>query len=545
MSLDGAKWVLQEYSSGIRRLSLFDVGVSWLNRNGGPISGKHSHAVGCKVVYEQGLQRFIYQNGICHEGDPSNMARVYEHTKSFTDKDPLLAAARDSMVYGSIAKTHFPSFLQAMAQGCRWDHNGAVMQVPPGGSMPDPKELAEHIRHGIFYHVLRWEAVRDHPEKVAPLMRASNLDQELALCEDEVSLLRQLSGQVHCPPPVKPGQSLWDVIKTKAMAEAGGAWVEDDVCALYNCALTLSPAAVQTLVDCHFQWVNPNVLRATAAFFGDVAEFEAEWMNSRLALLVRQYMCDPKAKEVERVGRHSISVAVKPGHLKALQEDSAKPVLTAVESFLVSFGKIYDRSLFPEVRLIEYMRAQHSLLARCGSVLRDKKDCQDGTVLGKAETEFREMLGKFLHSTIMPDPILRQALGQRSDETCAASFSASTSKPLQLSAPLCVSEGAFQADPAYTLAQQRFVIGCRAVLQSTVSKLHKDAAGTMTGIDKKSGALAFGQRHRQQGHQRVGYANREFNASECGESRAERAGPEEGQDREWCTALDRLGFLGR
>jgi hypothetical protein len=215
-------------------------------------------------------------------------------------------------------------------------------------------------------------------------------------------------------------------------------------------------------------------------------------MNCRLALLVRQYMCDPKAKEIERVGRHSISVAVKPGHLKALREDSAKPVLIALESFLVSFGKIYDRSLFPGVPLIEYMRAQHSLLARCGGVLRDKKDCQDGTVLGKAEAKFREMIGKFLHSTIMPDPILRQALGQRSAETSAASSSASTSKPLQLSAPLCVSEGAFQADPAYTLAQQGFVIGCRVVLQSTVSKLRKDAAGTMTGSTRRVVFMCFG-----------------------------------------------------
>ena len=167
-----------------------------------------------------------------------------------TEKDSLLAPPRQSMTHGSVGKSHVTNWMQSMDAGQRWDHNGTKMQVPQ-----DDKHMHEYMAHGMYWMVIKWEAVEKFPEKIAVLMKSLNADQHFAMTEHAPGMLKQLSGMTRSPLQLQPGQSMWAAIRGKVLDAPGAAgWSEDDLLCLYNAAMVLSPAAVDILLDDHFQW---------------------------------------------------------------------------------------------------------------------------------------------------------------------------------------------------------------------------------------------------------------------------------------------------
>jgi len=138
---DNAAFILENYDAGIRRIPLWELGLSWLSR---PISSKHMSALGRRINFTDHFHRFKYECGYAHEPDPANPSRVYETTLQTTEKDALFARARRTMIFGSFGKTQLLFYLHAMADARLWDHDQSVMKVSPGD-----KEQQEHIKHGM------------------------------------------------------------------------------------------------------------------------------------------------------------------------------------------------------------------------------------------------------------------------------------------------------------------------------------------------------------------------------------------------------------
>ena len=69
--------VLQQYSLGVMRVPLKDLGVSPLNR---PISGSHVHALGRRIVSVEGFVAWRYRHGWAHEPNPADPLDVAKNT---------------------------------------------------------------------------------------------------------------------------------------------------------------------------------------------------------------------------------------------------------------------------------------------------------------------------------------------------------------------------------------------------------------------------------------------------------------------------------
>lgn len=126
---DGA-FILKHYSLGVQRLPLFSTAPHPVNRDGAPLSGKHLHAQGRRILFEQGFYKYLYEAGLVIQQDPENPRLVYEHYRVMSGRDALLAPAQTSMVHGACGKTHLSGWLQALACGLNWDHDGSKMVVP-------------------------------------------------------------------------------------------------------------------------------------------------------------------------------------------------------------------------------------------------------------------------------------------------------------------------------------------------------------------------------------------------------------------------------
>ena len=177
-----AEGVLASFSEGISRIPLNQLGISWLNR---PVSGGHSHNIGRRIVSVEGFVRFRYKNGICHRGDPSDPMRIAKRTNDIAKRDPLLAPVPMAVLLGCCAKSHLLSFLQALKSGTvYWDDTGDLMVPPPAHHC-----LIEHLDKGMFFEVLKWEAVGKHEEAVRMLISRDNCDASSALAETEIQFL--------------------------------------------------------------------------------------------------------------------------------------------------------------------------------------------------------------------------------------------------------------------------------------------------------------------------------------------------------------------
>ena len=72
-----AQQALKQYSLGMHRIPLKELGVSPLNRD---LSGTHVHELGRRIVSVEGFVRFRYQQGWAHEPNPEDPLEVARNT---------------------------------------------------------------------------------------------------------------------------------------------------------------------------------------------------------------------------------------------------------------------------------------------------------------------------------------------------------------------------------------------------------------------------------------------------------------------------------
>jgi hypothetical protein len=228
------------------------------------------------------------------------------------------------------------------------------------------------------------------------------------MSDSEVAMLAGVAGLCRSVPRLLSGQTLWEAVRGKVMSAPGAAqWAEEDLVCLYNAAMSLSSESISCLVEMHFQWVNPTALKALPSFFNDISTLPADAERCKLALMVRHYMPDEKKKgalkEIERTGQGPcISKAVKPEHTKSLRSPDAASFLASMQSFISKVMTTYSRQALPGVQVIEQMRGLHTFLAKCGGVLRERKDISKGNVLETLELKLRRQLKAAGGTTDLP-----------------------------------------------------------------------------------------------------------------------------------------------
>ena len=175
-----------------------------------------------------GFVRFRYQHGWGHESNPEDPLEVYRYTNRVAGATRLLAKVPKRALYGSFAKTHLMSFLQALKCGTvAWNDDDTLM-TPPEGQV----ELADHLERGMFYEVFSYDSIKCEAAAVRSLIASDNFDAGFALGQTELQLLKCIGDAMKVVrPPV--GRTQFDVIREAVTRAAGQRWADDDIVALY------------------------------------------------------------------------------------------------------------------------------------------------------------------------------------------------------------------------------------------------------------------------------------------------------------------------
>ena len=316
--------VLKRFGKGKQRIPLEQLGISPLNR---AISGKHVHTLGRRILSVEGFCVYRYRAGICHEWDPENALAVAHYTNRQARRDPLLAPVPEVPLFGSFAKSHLLSFLQALkSKSVRWSDSGDLM-VPDEGQAA----LMDHLRHGMFYEVLDYRAIKEEREAVVGLIAADNFDAGFALGQTEIQLLRVISDtmQVHVRPPI--GFSQFDVVRDAVERSAGQRWSPSDLAGMFNLCKVIGDVHLEFLHDFVLGFVDQDVMAVKTTCFAAAAKIapQAPWV--KIALLCTQYMSQDS--HLEKAGGKTYGVQVSKKQWDKFQRLSGAELLK-LETFL-------------------------------------------------------------------------------------------------------------------------------------------------------------------------------------------------------------------
>ena len=144
------------------------------------------------------------------------------------------------------------AFQQCLLVGnIHWNDNKQLMTCPAG-----QLQLAEHLKHGMFYEVFSWEGVKQDKAAILSLCQADNFDSAFALGETELQLLKSIHASLHVMrPPV--GKNSWDVIRETTAVSCGQRWSPEDLAGVYDFAKVSGDAHLKFLtgtVAIHIPW---------------------------------------------------------------------------------------------------------------------------------------------------------------------------------------------------------------------------------------------------------------------------------------------------
>ena len=185
---------------------------------------------------------------------------------------------------GSFAKTHLMAFQQCLLAGnIYWNDTKQLMVGPEGAG-----QLAEHLKHGMFYQVFSWEGVKQDKAAILSLCQADNFDSAFALGETELQLLKSIHASLHVMrPPV--GKNSWDVIRETTAVSCGQRWSQEDLAGVYNFAKVIGDAHLKFLtgtVAIHIPWAT---LAVRPKDYHDASRMHANLPWVKVALLTAQY----------------------------------------------------------------------------------------------------------------------------------------------------------------------------------------------------------------------------------------------------------------
>ena len=332
---EAARAMLQ-YSKGVTRVPLEDLGPALFNRQGAATCGQHCHDLGTRILTMEGFATFRYVAGFCHEPDPEDLLAVARHGNSMALADPLLPRLPMKPLKGVFAKTHLVTFLQLYKNGqmpavlaaqskTGVQSDQASSQSPGAQSTAD--EFADVLEQGIFMHVFPWWVVRDHREAVLALMASDNFDHGHGLADSELRCINAVRAAIAASSqgrlPVPPGATQYEVVQRHVLRMAGQKWREQDIGAFWNFAMTTLDQHMNIMQDVWSFAGCEAVLRVEAAFFGELAKVSSKLQWTRSALAIAHFLSD-REKECSVVAGRCVAGAISKASLKKVRErDSA------------------------------------------------------------------------------------------------------------------------------------------------------------------------------------------------------------------------------
>ena len=279
---EAAASLMKRHTKGVQRIPLQKLGISPFNRR---INGPYVHKLGKRILTVEGFARLRYQQGWCHEPNPEDPLAVARFTNAAARGSGLLAPVPMVPLFGSFAKSHLLSFLQALKCGQIYWNDTRDLMLPE----PATVELIEHLEHGMFYEVLGYQVCADDGDALRALIASDNFDAGFALGQTEMHLLGHIRDAIVVSrPPV--GCTLLDVVRHKVLSTSGQHWTEADLVCFFNAANVLGDVhlaflseLVDTLVAVDRIAVRPQDFAAAAALPAEVP-----WL--KVALLATQYM---------------------------------------------------------------------------------------------------------------------------------------------------------------------------------------------------------------------------------------------------------------
>ena len=466
--LGGAE-VLKKYSLGVRRIPLKDLGVSPLNRK---ISGKHVHKLGHRIQTVEGFCRYRYKYGWCHEPNPDDPLEVARNTNLMAKRDRLLApVAEAAVLFGSFAKTHLLSFLQAMASGTMyWDSSGTLMVPAPG-----QQALKEHIVHGMYYEVLSFEAVSKDAAGLKGLMASDNFDAGFALGETEMDLLKSIHASLAIvKPPV--GCTDWDVVKQAVARSCGTRWSESDIAGIYNLAKVLGPEQVEFICLNVIVHVDVDAVTVRPGDMHLLANFHPSLLWFKVMLLTMQYFSQPE-KFAPGPGGKNYGQQISKADFERLTKVPFE-ILQPVEKFLQQIVSTYSEKNMPEASPETVAKELPAAFLR---LAKQVLLCKDFTVsdcipYGKVEQKLRENL----KLSKLPEPVAKAA----APEPVAKAAAKGTITPNITPALKFDSQGVVQ--DCIALARSRGLhVGVKVKCLKDLRGIKKGAFGVIVGIENE------------------------------------------------------------
>ena len=468
----GAAEVLKEYSLGVQRLPLDRVGVSPLNR---PISGKHVHALGRRIVSVEGFCRFRYKHGWCHEPNPADPLEVTRNTNRGASCDKLLALVGNTPLYGCFAKTHLLSFLQALkSSSIYWDDNGELMLPPPGQAA-----LLEHLEHGMFFEVLSYQAVAKAADSVKALIAADNFDAGFALGQTEVQLLKSIYDGIKVIRP-PPGSTLFEALQKTVARAAGQRWGHEDVAALYNFAKVVDDQHIQFIEAFVTHHISQDEIAVRCSDYHVLSKFHPALPWTKVMLLCVQYFSQ-KDRWTPGPGGKSFGSQISRPEFERLQK-LGRPGLAAVESFVQDVMTRYSKVNLPGVSDETLDRELPAFMVRCGKAVLLAKETLAERPLDFSKVEMK--LRQNLKCETLPAWVSPPADQSKTEVAKAAPKpNPKTIVPDETPA-LQFKNGVVVGNAASEARAKGIVVGCEVICTRAHKGIVKHAIGTVHAIEQ-------------------------------------------------------------
>ena len=229
--------------------------------------------------------RWRYKNGICHAPDPEDPLRVSRWTNENAARDPLLPAVAEAALHGAMTKQHLGSFLRAMKNGnVYWNDTKELMVPPPAQAL-----LLEHIQNGMFWEVLKFEAVRDYEDECRMLVISDNFDAQFALAQSEIQLLRVIFDATHVV-KATPKCSQLEALRRLVTKNAGRKCTTNEL-GIYHKFVGMVGEPQMDFMEKDFgPWVDFENSRVRSDDFLRATEVSHECPWLKVALMASQYM---------------------------------------------------------------------------------------------------------------------------------------------------------------------------------------------------------------------------------------------------------------
>ena len=298
-------------SSQPQLMPLEQMAPALFNRFGEPINGKHSIELVDGIIRHKGFAQSKYRAGFCHTPDEQDPLSVARNANANALQDPYHATyPQNAILHGVFNCTH-------LVNGLTMQKTGKVV-VPSTNRLllPDQGNAAHKtaLSHGLLMLIFPFAMVKKHQSLFDSLMASMNLESDLTLPGDEVSILLQLkrcwAQALEGGIVPKPGQKLDDAVLAKVRKYTSlSDYSSIDLAACFDLSKTAPIEALNFIRQFQKLVANPLHFGVPPSKLQQVAQVYPKLIWVRVGLLAAEYAADRTkfGKEVTSSGGRLLS----------------------------------------------------------------------------------------------------------------------------------------------------------------------------------------------------------------------------------------------